>query len=173
MTKLLQGSRHKWAASCGWPGYCPSVWRAAGGLMTTSTVGEALDRLCAVQVSEEDDADCPDELFDRVDDLIDAYGADDVAEIVAEAVEAGQASVEQAIVFLNVAAWSGTDNGASMKSTLDEWVRKADDAVRLGIALHHECYPLPTRAEMIAKLGEIARRFPEYRAICERHIADR
>ncbi|GLX38354.1 hypothetical protein Sros01_44270 [Streptomyces roseochromogenus] len=141
--------------------------------MTTSTVGEALDRLCAVQVSEEDDADFPDELFDRVDDLIDAYGADDVAEIVAEAVEAGHASVEQAIVFLNVAAWSGTDNGASMKSTLDKWVRKADDAVRLGIALHHECYPLPTRAEMIAKLGEIARRFPEYRAICERHIADR
>ncbi|MGW4510044.1 hypothetical protein ACWENO_35935 [Streptomyces sp. NPDC004436] len=125
------------------------------------------------RLSEEDDADFPDELFDRVDDLIDAYGADDVAEIVAEAVEAGQASVEQAIVFLNVAAWSGTDNGASMKSTLDEWVREADDAVRLGIALHHECYPLPTRAEMIAKLAEIARRFPEHRAICERHIADR
>ncbi|MFD7912839.1 hypothetical protein ACFV30_19305 [Streptomyces sp. NPDC059752] len=141
--------------------------------MTTSAVDEALDRLCAIQVSDQDDADFPDELFDRVDDLLDAYGADDVAEIVAEAVEAGQASVEQAIVFLNAAAWSGTDNGASMNSTLDTWVRKADDAVRLGIALHHEYYPLPTRAEMATKLAEIARRFPEYRAICERHIAGR
>ncbi|MFD9517596.1 hypothetical protein [Streptomyces sp. NPDC059979] len=106
----------------------------------------ALERLCAVQVSQEDDADFPDELFDAVDDLIDCWGADDVAEIVAEAVYAGRATVEQGIVFLNVAVWSGTDNGASMKHTLDAWVREAQDLVRLKMALHHECYPLPTRA---------------------------
>ncbi|MER6488605.1 hypothetical protein ABT264_34285 [Streptomyces virginiae] len=108
-----------------------------------------------------------------MDDLLDAHDADDVAEIVAGAVDAGQASVEQAIVFLNVAVWSETDKGASTKATLDGWVRQADDAVRLGIALHHECYPLPTRAEMDARLSEIALRFPEHRAVCERHIADR
>lgn len=141
--------------------------------MTVSGVGVALARLCSVQVSEQDEGDFPDELYDRVDDLLDAHGADDIAEIVAGAVDAGQASVEQAIVFLNVAAWSATDNGASMKTTLDGWVRKADDAVRLGIALHHECYPLPTRAEMVVRLSEIALRFPEHRAVCERHIADR
>ncbi|MFF2523012.1 hypothetical protein [Streptomyces liangshanensis] len=138
-----------------------------------SEASEALDRLCAVRIPEQDDADLPDELFDRVDDLIDAHGADDVAEMVAGAVEAGQASMRQAIVFLDVAVWSGTDNGSSMKVTLDEWVRRADDHVRLGIALHHEYYPLPTRAEMLVKLAEIARRFPEYRTICERHIAAR
>ncbi|MFD9477538.1 MULTISPECIES: hypothetical protein [Streptomyces] len=42
------------------------------------------DRLCAVQVSEEGDADFPDGLFERVDDLMGAYGADGIAEIVAE-----------------------------------------------------------------------------------------
>ncbi|MFD4245702.1 hypothetical protein ACFWP3_29530 [Streptomyces sp. NPDC058525] len=136
-------------------------------------MGKALDWLCAVRVSAQDDADFPDELFDRVDDLIDAYGADDIAEIVAEAVEAGRASAEQAIVFLNVAAWSGTDNGASMTRTLDRWVRKADDPVCLGIALHHEYYPLPTRDEMSVKLAEIALRFPEHRAVCESRVADR
>ncbi|MFJ6482290.1 hypothetical protein ACIQK6_19535 [Streptomyces sp. NPDC091682] len=141
--------------------------------MMTTAWEEALARLCAVHVPERDDADLPDELFDRVDDLIDAYGADDVAGIVAEAVEAGRATLEQAIVFLNVAAWSGTDNGASMTLTLDEWVRKADDTLRLGIALHHEYYPLSTSTEMLAKLTEIALRFPEHRAICERRIADR
>ncbi|MEJ8645601.1 hypothetical protein WKI68_39105 [Streptomyces sp. MS1.HAVA.3] len=83
----------------------------------------ALERLCAVQVSQEDDADFPDELFDAVDDLIDCHGADDVAEIVAEAVFAGRATVEQAFVFLNVAAWSGTGDGAPMSHTLDNWVR--------------------------------------------------
>lgn len=143
--------------------------------MAMSAWEEALDRLCAVQVPERDDADLPDELFDRVDDLIDAYGADDIAGIVAEAVVAGRATLEQAIVFLNVAAWSGTGtgNGASMTRTLDEWVRKSDDALRLGIALHHEYYPLTTRTEMAAKLAEIALRFPQHRAVCERHIADR
>ncbi|MFK0256186.1 hypothetical protein [Streptomyces sp. NPDC090445] len=141
--------------------------------MTTSAWDEALDRLCAVQVSEHDDADFPDELFDRVDALIDAHGADDIAEIVADAVVADRATVEQAIVFLNVAAWSGRDNGASMTRTLDEWVRKADDTLRLGIALHHEYYPLPTRTEMSARLAEVALRFPEHREICERLVVGR
>ncbi|WP_344446430.1 hypothetical protein [Kitasatospora nipponensis] len=121
----------------------------------------------------EHDADFPDELFDAVDDLIEAYGADDIAEIVFQAVAAGRATAGQAVVFLNVAVWSGTDNGSSMKRTLDTWVREASDTVRLQIALHHEAYPLPTRAEMIAKLVEIAFGFPEHRAICERHIAER
>ncbi|MFB6557858.1 hypothetical protein ACFCYH_02930 [Streptomyces sp. NPDC056400] len=141
--------------------------------MTMPAWEEALERLCAVQVPEQDDTDLPDELFDRVDDLIDAYGGDDIAGIVAEAVVAGRATLQQAIVFLNVAAWSGTDNGASMTRTLDEWVEQADDTLRLGIALHHEYYPLATRTEMLEKLAEVALRFPEHRAICERHIADR
>ncbi|MFJ4988587.1 hypothetical protein ACIP9H_32900 [Streptomyces sp. NPDC088732] len=140
--------------------------------MTVPAWHEALDRLCAVRVSRRD-AEFPDDLYDRVDDLIDAYGADDIAGIVAEAVVAERATAEQAIVFLNVAAWSGTDNGASMGHTLDEWVRRADDSLRLGIALHHERYPLPTHAEMVTKLTEIARAFPEHRAICERHMARR
>ncbi|MFJ2825661.1 hypothetical protein ACIO7M_31790 [Streptomyces toxytricini] len=76
-------------------------------------------------MSEQDDAGFPDELLDSVDDLIDAYGADDVAEIVAQAVEADMALVEQAIVFLNVAAQSErapsvcTPSGALRPLTLD------------------------------------------------------
>ncbi|MFD4143010.1 hypothetical protein [Streptomyces sp. NPDC058572] len=133
----------------------------------------ALKRLRSVQVPEDEDTELPDELFDAVDGLIDAYGADDIAEIVAEAVLAGQMTQEQAIAALNVAVWSGTDNGASMQLTLDGWVRRADDAVRLRIALHHDSYPLPTAAEMTARLTEIALRFPEHRAVCERYVAGR
>ncbi|MFE2362582.1 hypothetical protein [Streptomyces virginiae] len=137
---------------------------AAGASAPGDALGDGEAGLCGAHLEQ---------VIDRVDDLLDAHDADDVAEIVAGAVDAGQASVEQAIVFLNVAVWSGTDKGASTKATLDGWVRQADDAVRLGIALHHECYPLPTRAEMDARLSEIALRFPEHRAVCERHIADR
>ncbi|MFJ3513963.1 MULTISPECIES: hypothetical protein [unclassified Streptomyces] len=141
--------------------------------MTASAWDEALARLCAVHLPEQAGADLPDELFDRVDELVHAYGADDIAEIVAEAVVAGRATVQQAIVFLNVAVWSGTDNGTSMKRTTDEWVRKSDDTLRLGLALHHDAYPLPTRAEMVAVLAGTALRFPEHRAVCERLIAGR
>ncbi|WP_326593018.1 hypothetical protein [Streptomyces sp. NBC_01294] len=76
-------------------------------------------------------------------------------------------------MFLNVAVWSGTDNGASMKHRLDAWVREAQDTVRLKMALHHEYYPLPARAEMASVLARIALRFPEHKAICEHRIAGR
>ncbi|WP_093610090.1 hypothetical protein [Streptomyces indicus] len=141
--------------------------------MTTPAVHAALDLLCAVPVSGRHDEDLPDELFDRVEDLIRAHGTDDIAELVATAVESGRATMGQATVFLDVAVWSGTDNGASLHSTLDAWVRGADDAVRLALALHHAYYPLSTRAEMIAALTRIAGRFPAHRAVCERLIANR
>ncbi|MBP0454251.1 hypothetical protein J5Y04_32660 [Kitasatospora sp. RG8] len=144
-----------------------------GGAMVGQAWQAALARLCAVALPEDESANLPDEVFDAVNDLIEAYGADDIAEIVARAVHAGQATVGQATTLLNVAAWSGTDNGASMKLTLDDWVRRADDTVRLSMALHHEVYLLPTAAEMTAVLTDVAARFPEHRAICQDRIAGR
>lgn len=132
-----------------------------------------LARLCSVQVPEDDSAELPDAVFDGVDALLDAYGADDIAEIVAQAVHSGHATVRQATTLLNVAAWSGTDNGASMVLTFNDWVRRADDTVRLHLALHHEVYLFPTAAEMKARLTEISARYPEHRAICEMRIAGR
>ncbi len=134
---------------------------------------EALTRLCSVRLPQDDSAELPDALFDAVDALIEAYGADDVAEIVALAVHAGRATPGQAATFLNVAAWSGTDNGASMTRTLTDWVRRADDTVRLHLALHHEVYLLPTAEEMKTALTAIAARYPEHRARCETLIAGR
>lgn len=133
----------------------------------------ALDRLCAVRLPEDASAELPDELFDAVEDLIVAYGADDIAEIVAQAVDAGRATVRQATMFLNVAQWSGTDNGASMQHTLDDWLRRAQDTVRLHLALHQGVFPLPTAVEMKAVLTEIADRYPEHRTICAHLIAAR
>lgn len=112
-------------------------------------------------------------MYDAVDCLIEALGQDDIAEIVTEAAVAGRITVTQAIHYTNIAAWCGTDNGASMMLTLDSWIRSADDPVRLAVALHHEAYPLPTRAEMAARLTEIAHRFPEHREVCARLIAGR
>ncbi|WP_418955790.1 hypothetical protein [Streptomyces tritici] len=135
--------------------------------------GAALERLYAAQVPEDEDADIPDEVHDAVDALIEAYGADDIAELVAGAVDAGRLTVRQATTVLGVATWSGTDNGASLFRTLDAWVRRADDTGRLYMALHQPAWPLPTRAEMNAKLTEIAARYPEHREICARKIATR
>ncbi|MEU9131718.1 hypothetical protein AB0D08_27005 [Kitasatospora sp. NPDC048540] len=138
-----------------------------------STWEPALARLCAVPVPEDGSGELPDELFDAVEDLITAHGADDIAEIVAAAVHAGRTTVARASTFLNVATWSGTDNGASMRHTLNGWVRRADDTVRLHLALHHEAYPLPGAAEMRAVLPAIATRYPEHRAICEALLSTR
>ncbi|MFE7779179.1 hypothetical protein ACFU5O_35980 [Streptomyces sp. NPDC057445] len=74
--------------------------------MAMRTWEAALERLCAVQLPEDESAEPPDDLFDAVDGLIDAYGADDIAEIVAQAVDSGRTTVGHATTFLNVAAWS-------------------------------------------------------------------
>lgn len=147
--------------------------RHAGGMVAMRTWEAALTRLCAVQVPDDESAELPDELFDAVDGLIDAYGADDIAEIVAQAVDSGRVTVRQATTFLHVAQWSGTDNGASMQHTLDNWLRRADGTVRLQMALHQGIFPLPTAVEMNTALTEIAARYPEHRAICEHMIAAR
>ncbi|MYY08047.1 hypothetical protein GT204_03815 [Streptomyces sp. SID4919] len=60
-----------------------------------------------------------------------------------------------------------------MMRTLEDWVRRADDTVRLHLALHHEVYLLPTAAEMRTALTGIATLFPEHRAICAARIAGR
>ncbi|MFJ9776772.1 hypothetical protein ACIRVF_37000 [Kitasatospora sp. NPDC101157] len=135
--------------------------------------GTALLRLCAVPLPRQETDDLPDELFEAVDDLIDAHGAHDIADLVARAVHAGQATLGQGTVFLNVAVWSGTDNGTSMQHTLDDWVRHSHDPVRLHLALHHEAYPLPTAAKMRVALTAIGARHPRLREACERHLAQR
>ncbi|MGW6875780.1 hypothetical protein ACWGHA_25970 [Streptomyces xanthophaeus] len=71
-----------------------------------------------MRLPQDDSAELSNALFDAVDALIETYGADEVAEIVALAVHAGRATPGQAATFLNVAAWSGTDNGASSCETL-------------------------------------------------------
>ncbi|MEU6878844.1 hypothetical protein [Streptomyces sp. NPDC046712] len=108
-----------------------------------------------------------------MDDLIEAYGADDIAEIVAQAVATGRVAVREATTFLGVAQWSGTDNGTSLRRTLDDWVRRADDTARLHMALHQDVWPLPTTVEKNAKLTEIIARYPEHQAICTHMIATR
>ncbi|RST13005.1 hypothetical protein E2C00_16705 [Streptomyces sp. WAC05374] len=133
----------------------------------------ALERLCAVHVPEDESAELPDDLFDAVDQLIAAYGADDIAEIIAQAVRSGRITVRQATTCLGVAQWSGTDNGAALRRTLDDWVRRADDTARLHMALHQGMWLLPTATEMHAKLTEIAVRYPEHQAVCRYLISTR
>ncbi|MGF1428649.1 hypothetical protein [Kitasatospora sp. LaBMicrA B282] len=138
----------------------------------------ALEKLLAVPVLQdaaltEEEIDFPEEVFDAVEEMITANGSDDIAPIIAAAVAAGRIPPVRAADVLDIASWSGTDNGAAMQRTLDDWLRQADDPVRVYLALHTEVYPLPTAAEMRAVLTVVAARHPEYRAVCERMIASR
>ncbi|WP_222723626.1 hypothetical protein, partial [Streptomyces sp. MS191] len=113
------------------------------------------------------------ELHEAVEELIAAHGSDDVGDLVADAVAAGRIDRERGAALLNVAAWSGTDNGTALGRTLTGWLRAGDDAVRVHLALHHETFPFPTRGEMLARLPGLANRFAEHRALVERSLAGR
>ncbi|MFI8287602.1 macro domain-containing protein [Streptomyces sp. NPDC085614] len=112
-------------------------------------------------------------MHEAVEELIAAHGSDDVGDLVADAVAAGRIDRERGAALLNVAAWSGTDNGTALGRTLTGWLRAGDDAVRVHLALHHETFPFPTRGEMLARLPGLANRFAEHRALVERSLAGR
>ncbi|WP_246040838.1 macro domain-containing protein [Streptomyces cadmiisoli] len=132
----------------------------------------ALGRVCTLPLWEPDGGH-PWELHEAVEELIAAHGSDDVGEPVAEAVAAGRADRARGADLLNIAAWSGTDNGTALGRTLTTWLRAGDDPVRVHLALHHEAYPFPTRGEMLLRLPGLADRFPEHRALVERRLAAR
>lgn len=143
--------------------------------MTESTKEAAFDRLLAVRpLMEEGPYGGPtDELCSAIENLMVVLGSEDIADLVADAVSAGRTSLDEADIYLGVAAWSGTENGASMQRTLESWLRDSHDVGRIHLALYSEYYPFRDADEMVAVLSDVAQRFPQFRERCAELIATR
>ncbi|MQS16611.1 hypothetical protein F7Q99_31605 [Streptomyces kaniharaensis] len=147
---------------------------------TPSPWQPALDRLLAIRLPvDPGEADLPDdvayEVWDAVRDLIEARGSSDIAELVADAAATGALTNQEAALYLNIAAWCGTDDAAALQRTLNGWVRTADDRTRLAVALLHQMHMSPAPGEVVPRqhLTEIAHRYPELRELCAYHLAAR
>lgn len=143
--------------------------------MTESTEKAEFDRLLAVcpPIKAGHYGGLADELCAAIENLMVVLGSEDIADLVADAVAAGRASLDDAEEYLGVAVWSGAENGASMLRTLESWLRDSDDVVRIHLALHSECYPFRDPEEMVAVLSDVAQRFPQFQERCAELIATR
>ncbi|MEV0404804.1 hypothetical protein [Actinoallomurus sp. NPDC050550] len=143
--------------------------------MIESAQEAALGRLLAVRpLMEEGPYGGPtDGLCAAIENLMVVLGSEDIADLVADAVVAGRTSLDDADIYLGVAAWSGTENGASMQRTLESWLRDGEDVVRVHLALHSECYPFRDANEMVSVLSDLAQRLPQFRERYAELIASR
>jgi len=140
--------------------------------LTSDRVGHAVGRLLAVPVPDPGRRP-PSALFEAIEELIRAASSDDVAAIIAKAMDQGRCGRERAGLIIGCAAWCGTDNGQAMQATLDSWLARPDDPDRAWIALHHDAYPFRSHAEMTTRLREVATRYPELADTCEDLITTR
>ncbi len=137
--------------------------------MTDHQAEEALAFLLATPYPREG-ADVPSvAVFDAVDALIAALGSDDVAPTLLNAVRAGRTSAELAAAYIEIAMWSGTDNGAASAKTMQSWLECPKDRGAVELALLHmanaRCLLSPA-TRRVEVLGLVAERFPDLRAQC-------
>lgn len=112
-------------------------------------------------------------IFDAVESLITALGSDDIAPLILDSVLVGRLTLEAAHVYLDIAVWSGTDNGTAMSATLERWLEQADDrtAVELGLEQSSRNGILQPKSRQVRVLSQVAERFPDLRTRCHALIA--
>lgn len=105
--------------------------------------------------------------------LFEKLGTEDVGEVVASAVHDGLITQLQGGDFLGIATWSGSTNGAQLRPTTERWLEEGNDPIRIGLALALDTFPFLEGEKMNAVLSRIARKYPQYSAICRRKIIRR
>jgi hypothetical protein len=86
-----------------------------------------------------------------------------VGDVVVQGVDEALLTLEQASSVLDVATWSGADNGAALQRTLNLWLSRGEDLTRVWLALYHHVFPTKTKSETTAALEHIVKKFPELR----------
>jgi hypothetical protein len=130
-------------------------------------------RLSGMQLSPNEPGYDVGAISDCVEELMRIVGSDDVGEVVAHGVDEGLLTRAQASSVLNVATWSGSDNGAALQRTLNLWLSRGENLTRVWLAIHHDVFPMMTKSEMIAALEQIAAKFPELRERSEYLVRQR
>jgi hypothetical protein len=112
-------------------------------------------------------------LSDAIDEVFQAYGTEDIAELVLDLIIQEEINPAQGSNILRVAVWSGNENGRSLLCRLDEWLKAADDPLRVALALDQEVYPFADADEMRAALSNVAQKFSEHAERCSSLINSR
>ncbi|TKC94643.1 hypothetical protein [Polyangium fumosum] len=110
-------------------------------------------------------------LSDAVTQVIDGVGVDMLPDSIASAVEKGYFSFDEGVLLLGVASYSTDDEGARIQHVLEHWLEVGVDVIRVDLALSHDTFPFRSRAQRVAVLTRIAKRFPQFADKC-RHLIE-
>lgn len=136
-------------------------------------VGEAIELLSRIAGRPGADPDHLDAASEALDRLFAALGTEDVGELLAQAVERGALSEDQAAYALGVAPWCGGTNGAELQPRLERWLEEAADPLRIGLALAQPTFPFRDAGRMAEVLRTVTARHPQFSARCGELIASR
>ena len=135
--------------------------------MQSATQASLIRRLSEMQLSPNEPGYNVVAISDAVEELMRSVGSDDIGDVVAQGVDEALLTLEQASSVLDVATWSGADNGAALQRTLNLWLSRGENLTRVWLALYHHVFPMKTKSEMTAALEHIVKKFPELRPRCE------
>jgi hypothetical protein len=113
-----------------------------------------------------------DRSFALAEDLIRAFGEAQLPERIYAAIPRERPWQDVADLFA-ILIWSTRDNGASIMSTMEQWLRSADDVRRVQVALHLDVDPFREAGTMEQVLADVASKFPEVADRCRDLIDER
>ncbi|MDI1479239.1 hypothetical protein [Polyangium sp. y55x31] len=105
-------------------------------------------------------------LSDTLREIIDEIGSDEFPDCIANAVEKAIFSPDEGALLLGVATYSTDDEGACILRVLDHWLEIGTDELRVELALSQDTFPFRSRAQRVAVLTVIAKRFPKFADMC-------
>lgn len=108
-----------------------------------------------------------------VEELFEVIGHEDLGEIAAAAVEAGDLPFVHGVELLGISMWSGHTNGAELSATLERWLDESRDETRAGLALEQSIFPFKDAATMECVLSALQRKFPGLADRCNELIGQR
>lgn len=108
-----------------------------------------------------------------IDELFSLLKSEDISTTIEDALRSGSLTMEQGVATLQIAVWSGSENGASLMRSLERWLSEANDPLRVALALDQEAYPFISREEMSRALRRIALTYPQFADRCRYLIESR
>ncbi len=113
-----------------------------------------------------------DKSFALVDQLLLAYGEDDLANRLISEIDETTDWRVVADLF-GILQWSTSDNGYALMRATEQWLRDCNNERKVNIALHLDTFPFKDKGEMQTILELVANRFPSSREQCMRLLESR
>lgn len=94
---------------------------------------------------------------------------EDLGDLISDSVSKGLLTLEQGAMILNISRWCGNTNGSQLTQTLEDWLEKGIDLIKIKLALAQDIFLFTSNEKMKYSLLKILELFPEL----ENHIKEK